>query len=1026
MYVRTRALECATAYASSPMPGGSRRARARTAHGVLLACALALAPGCRRQGGPPFSPADSLKTVRIAPGFRIEPFVSEPAIASPVAMDFDEMGRIYVVEMPGYPLDTRPTGRVKLLEDRDHDGRYERATVFAEGLVLPTGVMRWKRGVLVTAAPDVWYLEDTDGDGRADVRKVVLTGFAFTNPQHTVNGPLYGLDNWVYLAHEGPAEAIVFKDKFGDRGHGVRFPDQSAPPLDVNGHGVRFRPDRHQVETLAGRSQFGHAFDDWGHYFTLDNSNHVRHEVIAARYLERNADLALRSAMQGVSDHGAAAMVYPITRHAQFEMLSEPGQFTSACSLTFVPGGPLAAALGRSSLVAEPAHNLVHRDVWSPAGVTFVARRAEEGREFLAAGDACFRPVNFAPGPDGALYMIDYYRPLIEHPEWGVAHHHHDSPDLYRGSDRGRIYRIIAEAQGPPAAPARWPGEATTAERVAMLAEPNIWWRRTAQRLIVDERPPEAPALLRRLFRESSSAVGRLHALWTLEGLGQLDAATVGRALGDAEAGVRENAIRLSEPFLPDPALVTRLLAMTSDPDPRVRFQLLCTLGGLDAPAARQAQDRLLSAAIDDEWMQVAALSASSDRAAAALERALAPGSWLVAGETPGRASFLRQAAGVVGARHRPAEVGRLVERMAGHAGAEWWRAAVLEGLGRGLRRTRAAPSVLAGARPRLIALVDGPSSALRRPALELLGLAGLPPGPPGRGLVQRATARAADPAQDPATRADAIDVLALAGADQQSALLQRLVDPQEPEPVQVAAVKALARSRGEPVGAFLLGRWRSFTPAVRNEAAEAMVNDPDRTRLLLGALKDGSVPAWTLDFWHKRDLLMNKDAAVRTEAHALLEEKAGAREQVLKRYEAALDRPADAAHGEQVFRAVCAKCHRFRGAGADVGPDLGTVTNRPASLLLKDVLLPSLSIAQGYEAYVVERVSGETEQGVLAGQTPTTIVLHREGGQEVVVPRVDVRRMYVSQLSAMPADLEQQVSEQDMADLLQFLTRAR
>ena len=170
----------------------------------------------------------------------------------------------------------------------------------------------------------------------------------------------------------------------------------------------------------------------------------------------------------------------------------------------------------------------------------------------------------------------------------------------------------------------------------------------------------------------------------------------------------------------------------------------------------------------------------------------------------------------------------------------------------------------------------------------------------------------------------------------------------------------------------------------------------------------------------------MHEDAAVRAEAHALLEEKPGEREQVLKRYEAALDGPADAARGEQVFRAVCAKCHRLQGAGSEVGPDLGTVRNRPASLLLKDVLIPSQSIAQGYEAYVVERSSGGIEQGVLAGQTPTTIVLHREGGQELVIPRADIKRLYVSQLSAMPADLEQQVSERQMADLLEYLTKLR
>jgi putative membrane-bound dehydrogenase-like protein len=838
---------------------------------------------------------------------------------------------------------------------------------------------------------------------------------------------VYGLDNWIYLAHEGPAEAIVFKDKFGDQGRDLRFPDRSeAVPVDAKGHGVRFRPERFEVETLAGHSQFGHAFDDWGRYFTLDNSNHARHEVIAARYLKRNPDLLLRSAMQDVSDHGAAATVYPITRHAEFEMLSEPGQFTSACSLTFVPGGPLAAALGRSSFVAEPVHNLVHRDVWSPSGSTFVARRAQDGREFLAASDAWFRPVNFAAGPDGALYLVDYYRQLIEHPEWGVAHHHHDSPDLYRGQDRGRIYRITAESQGPLAPPARWPGDATAEELVGMLAHENRWWRRTAQRLLVDQQPPEAPARLLRFFHESPSAVGRLHALWTLEGLGKLEPAVVLQALGDAEPGVRENAIRLAEPFLlGDDRLTKRLLAMASDPDPRVRFQLLCTLGGLGSPAARAARDRLLSAGIEDEWTTVAALSASSDQAVADLDRALTPGTGLVAREGAGRAAFLRQAAGVVGARRRAGDIGRLVDRAAA-GGAEWWRVAVLEGLATGLRHTRAEAAVLTGVRPRLLTMVEGRSAALRRPALELLAQAGLPEAPSVRPVLERAAARAVDRAQEPAARADALGLLALGGVDHEVARLEQLVDPREPELVQTAAVKALGRASGDAVGAFLIARWKTLTPATRSEAAEALLGNRGRTRLLLAALKDGRVPAWTLGFWQKRDLLMHEDAAVRAEAHALLEEKPGEREQVLKRYEAALDGPADAARGEQVFRNVCAKCHRFRGAGAEVGPDLGTVRNRPASLLLKDVLLPSQSIAQGYEAYVVERASGGIEQGVLAGQTPTTIVLHREGGREIVVPRDDVRRMYVSELSAMPADLEQQVSEREMADLLEYLTRVR
>jgi len=247
---------------------------------------VCLLAGCRASE-PPFSPKEALKTFRIEPGFKIEPFLAEPDIRGPVAMDWDENGRIYVVEDPGYPLNTEgKVGRVILFETAGGNGRPGRRTVFADNLTMPTGVMRWKKGVLVTDAPDIIYLEDTDGDGKADIRRVVLTGFAFTNPQHTVNNPLYGLDNWIYLAHEGPAGATVFTEKFGDRGSNLRFPDvPNGPELRPARRMVRFRPETHELEYLASSTQFGHSFDSWGHQFTVSNEDHIREEVIAASYL---------------------------------------------------------------------------------------------------------------------------------------------------------------------------------------------------------------------------------------------------------------------------------------------------------------------------------------------------------------------------------------------------------------------------------------------------------------------------------------------------------------------------------------------------------------------------------------------------------------------------------------------------------------------------------------------------------------------------------------------------------------------
>ncbi len=560
--------------------------------------------------------------------------------------------------MPGYPLDVSPSGKVKLLEDRDGDGRFDRVHVFADGLVLPTGVMRWKKGVLVTAAPDVLYLEDTDGDGRADVRTVVLTGFARSNPQHTVNSPIYGLDNWVYVAHQGPAGAVIYKDLFGDRGKPLTFPDApDRQPVDPKDSTVRFRPDTLEAEAIGGESQYGHSFDAYGRYFGNDNSHHLWHEVIGARYLQRNPHLLVRRVMHDVPDHGAAAQVFPITKRPNFELLTEAGEFTSACAPTLYLGGAFGGEYEGSVFEAEPVHNLVHRDVLAQAGPTFTARRGKPDREFLAAGDAWFRPVYFYVGPDAALYVVDYYRARIEHPEWTASDTQRDPSSMYAGQDRGRIYRVVrdtagAGSRGRPAL-SSVPGE----QLVPELWNPNAWWRRTAQRLLVSRADRSVVPSLMKAAADAPTGPGRLHAMWTLHGLGALDAVTITRALGDTDPGVRENAVLLAEQNGSISGLDARLASLAADPDPRVRFQVLATLGSVHTPTATAAHEQLLFAELTDEWMQIAGLSAGSERAARYFERATTGADALTAEETEGHARFVRQVASVIGARQQAPEI---------------------------------------------------------------------------------------------------------------------------------------------------------------------------------------------------------------------------------------------------------------------------------------------------------------------------------------------------------------------------------
>ena len=978
--------------------------------------------------GPPYTPAQSMAMLQLEPGFRVELVASEPDVQSPVAMDIDEDGRIFVVEMPGYPLDVSPTGRVKLLEDTDGDGRVDRSTVYADNLRLPSGVMRHKRGILVTSPPDLLYFEDVNGDGRADVREVVITGFARTNPQHAVNHPVYGLDNWIYIAHSGGSEPVIYRELFGDKGSDLVFPGRpEIKGLDAKGRGVRIKPDAFRVEGLSSRTQYGNAFDAHGHYFAHNNSIHQRHEVIAARYLERNPHLLLPSAMAEISDHGNNDIM-PITHGARFDLLTEAGQFTSACALTVYTGGAFPEGYEGTTFIAEPVHNLVHRDVLTPKGSTFVASRARADMEFLASRDAWFRPVNFYIGPDGALYLIDYYRPYIEHPEWASSDLQKNPDVLSTGKDRGRIYRIVA-ADAPPAGTSPRPmlSSASDADLVAALGHTNVWWRRTAQRLLVNGRRRDAVPALERLAATRPSALARLHALWTLEGLDRLQPAHVLQALRDPEAGVRENAIVLAERWLPQPDVASALLAMADDTDDRVRFQLLATLGSLDTPASHAVQERLLLAGLEDEWVQVAALSASSDRALAYFDRALRPGSPFASADSTGRARFFDRLGGVIAARQREAELARAITAVTDPAApaGDWWRAALLEGVARGVSGSGADRRRLADSQATLLTLATGQQPRLRRAAVTLLGVSGITPEAPATtAALASAATLAADTTAAPDARADAIALLALANPTGYRQVFESVVASSEPEVVQIAGVNALQRGFTDATPAFLLGKWPALTTPVRSAAATAILSRPEGSRAMLAALKSGTVKVWMLNFGQKRSLIMHRDEAIRADARTVLEESPDARAARISRYAAALGGRGQAARGAEVFKANCAMCHQVDGRdGVEIGPDLSTVRHRPMPVLLADILEPNRSIAQHYETYSVERTSGDPLVGVIGEQSPTSITFRQGPGVSTTVKRSEIRSMSVVSQSIMPESFDQQITPEDMGHLLVFLT---
>ena len=987
------------------------------------ACCLLLA-SCGRGNTPPFPPQEALKTFQLPPGFEIELVAAEPLVADPVAIAFDGRGRLLVLEMGDYPMQSEPQGRVVVLEDSAGGGKFDRSHVYADKLAFPTGLMPWKEGVLVAAAPDVLYLPDLDGDLRADERRVILTGFNRYNPQLRVNGLLYGIDNWIYGAYPKVGPSRRNPQQFGLTGEPLHFPghpEVAAVDVSALGTDFRFRPDRLQLEPVAGNSQYGNAFDAAGNRFGLWNNNHIRHPVIAHRYLSRNPYLQVSSSMEFPSDHENQSIVYPITRNPIYVHESQVGIFTSSCGNSVYNASRFPERLRGAYFVCDPLHNLVHCDLLSPSGATFSARRAFEEREFLASTDAWFKPVFTTVGPDGALYVVDYYRKYVEHPDY-VPEDLEGHFDLRAGAGRGRIYRVVPEKGEADETPDLQAAESR--RLVEALSHANMWWRITAQRLLVERQDQSVVPVLREHAVSADRPESRIHALRTLDGLGGLDADLTAQALGDGDAKVREHAIRLSEQF-DSPRLVKRLLDLVEDPDRRVQFQLACTLALLPETQSFGPLTRLLARHPEDRWLQIAVLTSASENAGRWLRTVTRNGAFLVS-ETRGKEEFLVRLAAILGARQIETGITEVL-RLAASAtklGDEWWRSALLAGLGQGLSQGAEARIHLSRSDEHLLFRLMGASSpAVAAAALNLTDRLLLSDSPRLRRLVETALENAKSH-PDQAARVIAVRILGLDPAGAATRALEELLKPQVAPEVQVAAARSLLKTGTAEVVPFLLRNWGNLTEPVRRAAWDGFLARKEFVSALLDRIQEKGVEVQTLGRPRINQLLESPDEEVRQRAEGLFGDLSDGREDLIQRYEPALSATGEVPRGREIFRENCSRCHLLDGMGSEVGPDLLDVVRRPKKFFLAKILDPNRNIAPGYETYVIATRSGATVTGVIARESPTAVTLRREEGEEETLLRSNIATLRVSSVSNMPEGLEEEIDPAAMADLLEYLQR--
>ena len=956
--------------------------------------AQAAAPPQPRPASEPLAPLESLKKIHVPAGFRVELVAAEPLVLDPVAFDWDERGRLWVVEMADYPLGMdgkgKPGGRVRILSDTDGDGRYDHATLFADGLNFPTGIITWRDGAIVTAAPEILFLKDSDGDGKADVREPLFQGFSEGNQQLRVNGLRWGLDNWIYCAagshHAGYAAATKLKS--------VR----TGAEFQVGSRDFRFRPDTGELEAQSGPSQFGRNRDDWGRWFGTQNIRPLWHFVLTDHYLRRNPHVAAPNPTRMVVVP-LSPKVWPASpQEKRFHSFNEAGHFTSACAGMIYRDELLFARNAEShAFTCEPFHNLVQHNVLTDDGVSFTAHRApgEATRDFFASEDRWCRPVMTRTGPDGALWVADMYRYMIEHPQWLPQNGKDElQPHFRLGDDRGRIYRVV-----PANAPAR---QLPTLDRleaaglVAALDSPNGWQRDKAQQLLLWRNDRAAIPHLEALAVNSGNPRARLHALCALDGLGALSAELVERALADAHPGVRENALRLAEPR-GTPSVVAAAARLVSDGDAKVRLQLAYALGQWSDPRAGAALGQLAVANHSDHFLTAAVMSSALPHARAMVEAvAKAGGSALPALLEP----LLNLALGL----NDRVALARLVQPVLTSAGRfSPEQVGAFSRLLDALAQRKLSLAELRGTGSDELSQLLANGDALLAQARESATQASLP--------AADRIAAASLLSRDPVRRVEA------------SNLLAGWLTPQSPADAQPPAIRALAATGAADVPARFAKAWPALGPAARQVLLDEWLAREPWALNLLQRIEKEELGAAAIDPARRARLLRHDSGRVRTLAGKVFDAAATpSRAKVVENFSAALKLAGQAAKGREIYLRACAVCHKRGAEGKEVGPDLLSVVIHPPEKLLLNILDPNIDIQPGFHAYTCVLGTGEEIYGLVVAETGNSITMKLPDGTARTVTRNQIASLRGGNLSLMPEGLEAGLTKQDMADLIAFL----
>ncbi|MCH2183322.1 MAG: c-type cytochrome [Mariniblastus sp.] len=967
----------------------------------------------------PKSPEASLRAIEVDPKFRVELVAAEPLVQDPVAFDWGPDGRLWVVEMADYPLGLddrgKPGGRVRVLEDTDGDGKYDQSTLFADNLPFPTDVMVWRDGVLVTAAPDVLFLADHDGDGRSDHREAWFSGFNEGNQQHRVNGLRWGLDNRVYLAN-------------GDSGGRIQSV-KTGETIDINGRDLRIEPDGGAMQALTGQTQHGRCRDDWGNWWGANNSIPMIQFVLDDHYLARNPFVPPPDPRfffrQG--DWGLFPISRVVSHYSGYQSppAGQASQFTSACGTIVYRDSLLGDELAGNLFVSEPVHNLVHRRVVEQNGLLRrpVKPADEAGREFLRSRDSWFRPTSLRTGPEGALWIADMYRLVIEHPEW-IDDTVEETLDLRNGHTMGRIYRVLP-AEGPVRSPVDLTDK-TPQQLVRMLNHPSGTLRDLVHRQLLWREDRITNRLLRQTFLESPHPKQRLTSLCILSGRDALTIDLLIDALQDDHPGLRRHAIRISERWT-DPEQAPWPLAGSDDastdaPDPKqvqatlfdslfqlaqreqdreVLRQLAYTLGEFEQPAAARLLGQMLARHRDDPYLSAAALSS-------------------IQGQLPGVLAGVWQEVGDAAPADLPIEP--LVQTALGQHDM-----ASVQTIFRQVMPTDEQP--LDRQRLQWLAAIDQRVQDAGYAMVDIL------PSEQTDQTLQKVRGKArqllVDSEQERAVRTAALRFLVTDPSfmDRDTDAILALLTPQTPADLQQTVIEAIGRTKSNATLNQVLAGWDQYGPLTRDRIIGQFLQRPVTTRLLLGAVDRQLVPPRDINLAYSQALIHDPDPEIASRSARLLDPGINQqRQNVIDHYLPIVKQGGDPERGQVHFKTTCSACHQLGELGYPVGPNLAALNDLSADFLTTHILDSPRAIEDKYRNYIALTQDGRQYSGLLQAETATSLTLIGQQGETHTILKRDLEEggFRRSQVSMMPQGLETSLDPAAMADLVSYIVQFR